>query len=39
VDDPVAEYAKGLPGVVSVEENFFTCSQDTQDKMKEVIPE
>jgi heterodisulfide reductase subunit A-like polyferredoxin len=40
VDVPaVAEYAKGLPGVVSVEENLFTCSQDTQDKMKEVIKE
>jgi len=33
----VAEYARTLPGVVYVEENLFTCSQDTQDKMKEVI--
>jgi heterodisulfide reductase subunit A len=38
VDVPaVAEYAKSLPGVAYVEENLFTCSQDTQDKMKEVI--
>ncbi len=33
----VAEYARSLPGVVYVEENLFTCSQDTQDKMTEVI--
>ena len=33
----VAEYAKTLPGVVYVEENLFTCSQDTQDKMTAVI--
>jgi heterodisulfide reductase subunit A-like polyferredoxin len=26
-----------LPHVVHVEDNLFTCSQDTQDKMKEVI--
>ena len=26
-----------LPGVAYVDENLFTCSQDTQDKMKEVI--
>ena len=38
VDVPsVAEYARALPGVSYVEENLFTCSQDTQDKMKEVI--
>ena len=38
VDVPaVAEYAKKLPHVVYVEENMFTCSQDTQDKMKAVI--
>jgi heterodisulfide reductase subunit A-like polyferredoxin len=35
----VAEYAKSLPNVVYVEENLFTCSQDTQDKMKEIIDE
>jgi len=33
----VAEYARTLPNVVYVEENLFTCSQDTQDKMTEVI--
>ena len=38
VDVPqVAQYARSLPGVTYVEENLFTCSQDTQDKMKEVI--
>ena len=38
VDVPkVAEYTRSLPGVTYVEENLFTCSQDTQDKMKEVI--
>jgi heterodisulfide reductase subunit A-like polyferredoxin len=35
----VAEYAKSLPNVAYVEENLFTCSQDTQDKMKEIIAE
>ena len=35
----VREYAKSLPFVVHVEDNLFTCSQDTQDKMKEVIKE
>ncbi len=33
----VREYAATLPDVVHVEDNLFTCSQDTQDKMKEVI--
>ena len=33
----VREYAKTLPYVVHVEDNLFTCSQDTQDKMKDVI--
>ena len=38
VDVPrVVEYARTLPGVTYVEENLFTCSQDTQDKMAEVI--
>ncbi|MEJ2023983.1 MAG: FAD-dependent oxidoreductase, partial [Deltaproteobacteria bacterium] len=38
VDVPsVAEYARTLPGVTYVEENLFTCSQDTQDRMKEAI--
>jgi len=35
----VAEYARSLPGVVAVEENLFTCSQDTQHKMVEMIRE
>ncbi len=35
----LVESAKGLPGVAYVEENLFTCSQDTQDKMEEVIKE
>ncbi|MDY7032075.1 MAG: FAD-dependent oxidoreductase, partial [Thermodesulfobacteriota bacterium] len=35
----LVEYAKGLPGVAHVEQNLFTCSQDTQDKMTEVIEE
>ncbi len=35
----VREYARSLPHVVHVEDNLFTCSQDTQDKMKEVIAE
>jgi heterodisulfide reductase subunit A-like polyferredoxin len=33
----VVEYAKGLPHVVFVDQNLFTCSQDTQEKMKQVI--
>jgi heterodisulfide reductase subunit A len=33
----VAEYSRSLPGVEYVEENLFTCSQDTQDKMIEII--
>lgn len=38
VDVPgVAEMAKALPGVTYVEENLFTCSQDSQDKIKETI--
>ncbi len=35
----VREYARNLPHVIHVEDNLFTCSQDTQDKMKEVIKE
>jgi heterodisulfide reductase subunit A len=35
----VAEYARTLPYVVRVEENLFTCSQDTQDRMVELIKE
>ncbi|UCD92517.1 MAG: CoB--CoM heterodisulfide reductase iron-sulfur subunit A family protein [Methanobacteriota archaeon] len=40
VDVPgVVEYAKTLPNVVFADENLFTCSDDTQTKMKEVIKE
>jgi len=40
VDVPaVVEYSRTLPGVVYAEENLFTCSQDTQEKMKQVIGE
>jgi len=35
----VRDYAEGLPFVVHVEENLFSCSQDTQDHMKQVIKE
>ncbi|MCP3955090.1 MAG: FAD-dependent oxidoreductase, partial [Desulfobacterales bacterium] len=35
----IAKYAKDLPNVAYVEENLFTCSQDAQDKMVEVIKE
>jgi heterodisulfide reductase subunit A len=33
----ITEYAAGLPHVVYAEENLFSCSQDTQDKMVDVI--
>jgi heterodisulfide reductase subunit A len=33
----VRDYARTLPNVVHVEDNLFTCSQDTQDQMKKVI--
>ena len=33
------EYAASLPNVVMVDDNLFTCSQDTQDKMLQVIKE
>ncbi len=40
VDVPsVRAYAEGLPHVVYADENLFTCSQDTQDKIKEKILE
>jgi len=35
----VRDYARGLPHVVHVEDNLFTCAQDSQDKIKEVIKE
>lgn len=33
----VAEYAKTIPGVVYATENIYSCSQDTQEKIKEAI--
>jgi heterodisulfide reductase subunit A-like polyferredoxin len=35
----VKEYAKTLGGVAYVEENLYTCSQDTQEKIKKAIQE
>ncbi len=35
----VAEYARTLPNVVYAEENLYTCSQDTQEKIKEMVKE
>ncbi len=35
----VAEYASGLPYVAYTDQNLFTCSQDTQEKIKEKIIE
>ncbi len=40
VDVPgVAEYAKSLPNVAYVQENMFTCSQDTQEAIKTTAQE
>jgi heterodisulfide reductase subunit A-like polyferredoxin len=40
VDVPqVREFAKGLRDVVYVEENLYTCSQDTQEKIKKAVEE
>jgi heterodisulfide reductase subunit A len=40
VDVPaVADYAATLPYVAFVDQNLFTCSQDTQDKIRDVIKE
>jgi len=40
VDVPaVVEFAKDLPGVTYAQENMFSCSQDTQDSMTQVIKE
>lgn len=40
VDVPaVKEYAATLPNVVFADENLYTCSQDTQEKIKEKIKE
>ncbi len=35
----VVKFAKTLPNVAYAEENLYTCSQDTQDKMKQIIEE
>jgi heterodisulfide reductase subunit A-like polyferredoxin len=35
----IKEYAKSLPNVIVADENLFTCSQDTQEKMKHLINE
>jgi heterodisulfide reductase subunit A-like polyferredoxin len=35
----IVEYTKSLPHVDYVEENLFTCAEDTQAKMKQVIME
>jgi heterodisulfide reductase subunit A-like polyferredoxin len=35
----VVNYASTLPHVVHVEQNLFTCAQDTQDRMKTLIQE
>lgn len=40
VDVPsVAEYARTLPNVVYATDNLYTCSSDTQEKIKEIIEE
>jgi heterodisulfide reductase subunit A len=40
VDVPaVVEYAAKLPGVVYAERNLYTCSQDTQEQIKDMIEE
>ncbi|MBW1945960.1 MAG: CoB--CoM heterodisulfide reductase iron-sulfur subunit A family protein, partial [Deltaproteobacteria bacterium] len=40
VDVPaVTEYAANLPHVALADQNLFTCSQDTQERIKEVIKE
>jgi heterodisulfide reductase subunit A-like polyferredoxin len=35
----IAQYAASLPQVVHVEDNLFTCAQDSQEKMKQIIQE
>ncbi len=35
----VKEYASTLPNVVHVDENLYTCSQDTQEKIKNAVKE
>ncbi len=35
----VSDYAKSLPNVVHVDNNLYSCSQDTQDQMTRIITE
>ncbi|MFX1297016.1 MAG: FAD-dependent oxidoreductase [Promethearchaeota archaeon] len=35
----VVKFVKTLPNVVYAEENLYTCSQDTQDKIRQIIEE
>ncbi len=35
----LVEWAKSFPGVVYAEENLYTCSQDTQERIKEKVRE
>jgi heterodisulfide reductase subunit A len=35
----VVEYARALPGVAYAEDNLYTCSQDTQQHIKEIMAE
>ncbi len=35
----IVEYAKTLPNVVYVEDNLFSCSQDTQEQITQIIKE
>lgn len=37
--DAVTEYARTLPGVVYAEHPLYTCSQDSQERMREIIQE
>lgn len=37
--DAVTEYARGLPGVVFADHPLYTCSQDSQERMREIIEE
>jgi len=35
----IVEYARGLPNVVYAEDNLYTCSTDTQERIKQMIEE
>jgi heterodisulfide reductase subunit A len=37
--EAVAEYARTLPGVVYAEHPLYTCSQDTQERIRDIIKE